>query len=101
MRQAAPGNDPLPLDEHSCPALARGVRLKSDPRTGEPILLFPEGVLHLSETASSIVSRCDGRLTVAGLLASLAEDFEAPPEVLRQDVLDCLLELHRRKLMVW
>lgn len=39
------------IDEQSHPALAAGVRMQMDATTGEPILLFPEGVLHLNATA--------------------------------------------------
>jgi coenzyme PQQ biosynthesis protein PqqD len=88
------------LDLQSRPGLARGVRLQNDPATGELVLLFPEGVLHLSETAREIVTRCDGRETVSGVIASLATEYSAEPETLRADVLECLLELQRRKLIV-
>lgn len=90
----------MSLSEQSQPSLARGVRLQSDATTGELVLLFPEGVLHLSETAREILTRCDGRETVSGIIASLAEEYAAEPETLRSDVLECLLNLHQRKLVV-
>jgi coenzyme PQQ biosynthesis protein PqqD len=89
-----------PLDEQSRPNLARGVRLKTDVKTGEPMLLFPEGVLYLSETASEILARCDGKRTVSNILDSLAEEYEVTAETLREDVLDCLSDLYQRKLVV-
>ena len=85
----------------SSPSLARGVRLETDRSNGEPVLLFPEGVLHLSETAMAIVGQCDGLANVGQIITALAEQYEVAPDVLRQDVLDCLAELHGRKLMVW
>ena len=88
------------LDEESCPRLARGVRLHTDAKTGDPILLFPEGVLYLSETAQEILSRCDGSKTVAGILSALSADYEVDPDTLRQDVLDCFSDLYQRKLVV-
>ena len=51
------------MDQQSRPALARGVRLRNDPITGEPVLLFPEGVLPLDDTTHDIVSRCSGEST--------------------------------------
>ncbi len=89
-----------PSDD-SRPALARGVRLQTDAATGEPVLLFPEGVLHLSETAAAIVRGCDGSASVAMIIERLAEEYEAEPGALRQDVLDCLADLGQRKLIVW
>ena len=88
------------LDEESFPRLARGVRLHTDAKTGDPILLFPEGVLYLSETAQEILSRCDGSKTMADIVSALAADYEVDPETLRQDVLDCLSDLYQRKLVV-
>lgn len=88
------------LDEQSRPRLARGVRLHTDAKTGDPILLFPEGVLYLSETAQEILSRCDGTKTMADILLALAADYEVDPDTLRQDVLDCLSDLYQRKLVV-
>lgn len=89
-----------PLDEQSRPGLARGVRLQTDVKTGEPVLLFPEGVLYLSETANEILSRCNGVQTVSGILSALAEEYDVSPETLREDVLDCLNDLYQRKLVV-
>jgi pyrroloquinoline quinone biosynthesis protein D len=88
------------LDEQLSPRLARGVRLQTDPQNGEPILLFPEGVLYLSQTANEILIRCDGHNTIAGLISKLVEEYEADSETLRKDVLDCLLDLQQRKLVV-
>jgi pyrroloquinoline quinone biosynthesis protein D len=89
------------LDHQTRPALARGVRLQTDTTTGEPLLLFPEGVLYLSTTAQAIVARCDGQRTIAAILASLAAEYEEDAATLGRDVIDCLDELRRRKLLVF
>jgi coenzyme PQQ biosynthesis protein PqqD len=89
------------LDLQSRPALARGVRLQAGASTGEPVLLFPEGVLHLNPTAHDIVSRCDGQRTTEAIIASLADEYEVAGEMLRGDVIDCLRELQQRKLLVF
>jgi len=96
------GHQPAhPVDGQFRPALARGVRLQTDASTGEAVLLFPEGVMHLNPTANAIVSRCDGQQTAEVILASLADEYEVPRDVLQVDVLDCLEELHRRQLLVF
>jgi coenzyme PQQ biosynthesis protein PqqD len=89
------------FDEQNRPGLARGVRLQSDVKTGEPVLLYPEGVLYLSETAYDIVSRCNGEQTISNIISSLAREYEVEQETLQQDVLDCLKDLHQRKLVVF
>lgn len=104
-----PANEPnsgghgtvYPIDLQSRPTLARGVRLQIDVSSGEPVLLFPEGVLHLNPTAHDIVSRCDGQRTTEAIVASLADEYEADGGMLRGDVLDCLRDLHQRNLLVF
>ena len=80
------------------PRLARGVRLQTDPKTGNSVLLFPEGVLELNETAQEIVTRCDGR-TVAEIVQALAEEYDADPQMLGADVRETLADLQQRKLI--
>lgn len=87
------------ITDQSRPALARGARLSTDKQTGEPILLFPEGVVQLSTTAHAILQQCDGRATIGAIVAALAGEFEADPAVLRDDVLECLTYLQGRKLV--
>ena len=89
------------VDEQTRPSLARGVRVQIDPKTQEPMLLFPEGAVYLSETAHAIVTRCAGELTAQAIIDSLASEYETDSEALRQDVLDCLSDLHQRKLLVF
>lgn len=86
--------------DHSRPALARGTRLATDQKTGEPMLLFPEGVVHLSATAEAILRRCNGQANLGEIVTALADEFEADPSVLRNDIRECLSQLHRRKLIV-
>jgi len=80
------------------PRLARGVRLQTDSKTGNSVLLFPEGVLELNETAQDIVTRCDGR-TVGEVIQTLAEEYEVDPKLLAADVREILGDLQRRKLI--
>ena len=89
------------LTDQSRAALARGVRLRSDPLTGEPLLLFPEGVLPLDATTRDILLRCTGDLTLSGLLLALSEEYEAEPDILRADVVQCLTQLRQEMLVVW
>jgi len=80
------------------PTLARGVRFQTDSKTGNSVLLFPEGVLELNETAQDIVTRCDGR-TVSQIIQALAEEYDVDPEMLGADVREALVDLQRRKLI--
>jgi pyrroloquinoline quinone biosynthesis protein D len=80
------------------PTLTRGVRLQTDPKTGNSVLLFPEGVLELNETAQEILTRCDGR-TVSEIIQALAEEYDACSHMLADDVRETLADLQRRKLI--
>jgi pyrroloquinoline quinone biosynthesis protein D len=88
-----------PPDLLSRPALASRVMLRSDPATGEPVLLYPEGVLVLNGTAHEIVMRCDGQTTVQALVDSLSLLYKADPEKLQGDALACLQSLSQRQLL--
>jgi pyrroloquinoline quinone biosynthesis protein D len=80
------------------PTLARGVRLQTDSKTGNSVLLFPEGVLELNETAQEILAHCDGR-TVSEIIRALAEEYDIDLEMLAADVGETLADLQRRKLI--
>ena len=80
------------------PQLAKGVRLQIDSITGKSVLLYPEGILELNETAHDILSRCDGR-SVAAIVQGLAEQYEADADALAADVRETLADVHQRKLI--
>jgi len=91
----------MDIEGHQCPALLRGVRLQLDPQTGQPMLLFPEGVMHLSNTAQEILLLCDGKTPLETLIRGLAEVYEVDPSTLRRDVRECLLQLAEHHLVSW
>jgi coenzyme PQQ biosynthesis protein PqqD len=81
-------------------SLAPGVRLQTDRITGEPMLLSSEGVLMLNATAQAIVERCDGSASAEAIATALAQEYEADVAELRTDVLECLENLHSRRLLL-
>jgi coenzyme PQQ biosynthesis protein PqqD len=89
----------ISMDAQSRPALARGVRLRNDPITGEPVLLFPEGVLPLDAAMHDILIRCSGQATVASIILSLVEEYETDPKTVGADVCECLAQLRQRMLV--
>ena len=89
------------IDQQQCVSLAPGVRLQTDPATGNDVLLYPEGILILNETAREIVTRCDGKTTIAQIVAALAAEYESPPAELESDISECLDDLRRQKLIVF
>ncbi|MGH3944115.1 MAG: pyrroloquinoline quinone biosynthesis peptide chaperone PqqD, partial [Pseudonocardiaceae bacterium] len=79
------------------PQLRRGVRVGTDPLSDETVLLFPEGVLLMNETAAAVVRQCDGSRTVAAVLRSVGEVYD---EVAVEDVLALLQDLVAQGLLV-
>jgi pyrroloquinoline quinone biosynthesis protein D len=80
------------------PRLTRGVRLQIDETTGKTVLLFPEGILELNETAGKILTRCDGR-TLNSIAGALAEEYEIDLATLAADVREIVADLQRRRLV--
>jgi hypothetical protein len=54
----------------------------------------------LNETGQAIWRKLDGRRTLRGVAAELAGEFDAPLEVLEQDVLGLIGELASRRMVV-
>ena len=80
------------------PSLVKGVRLQIDSARGKSVLLYPEGIVELNETAQEILSRCDGR-TLGEILCELAKEYEVDSNALAADVRGTLSDLQRRKLI--
>jgi len=86
------------LSDDAQPRLAGGVRLEIDGTTGKGVLLFPEGILELNETAQEIVTRCDGR-PLNEIVLGLAREYDVDLDILAADVRETLADLQRRKLV--
>ncbi|MGH3870996.1 MAG: pyrroloquinoline quinone biosynthesis peptide chaperone PqqD [Pseudonocardiaceae bacterium] len=79
------------------PRLRRGVRTGTDPLSGETVLLFPEGVLLMNETAAAVIRHCDGCRSVADVLQSVGEVYD---DVAVAEVLSLLQDLIVQGLLV-
>lgn len=79
------------------PQLRRGVRTGTDPLTGGAVLLFPEGVLMLSETAAAVIRQCDGSRSVAEVVRALGEMYD---DVVGEEVMSLLRDLLTQRLLV-
>ena len=90
--------DATTISDLARPNLAKGVRLQMDSATGKSVLLYPEGIVELNETAHEVLSRCDGR-TLGEIISELAEEYEAHRAAIAADVNETLEDLQRRKLI--
>lgn len=69
----------------SRPRVASGFRLQWEPAQQCHVLLYPEGMVKLNQSAGEILKRCDGASDVATIVTQLEEAFHA--NGLRDDVL--------------
>ena len=89
---------PIEIADSAQPRLAKGVRVQTDSATGKSVLLFPEGIVELNETAHEILSRCDGR-TLSEIVRELAREYDSDLAALAADVRETLADLQQRKLI--
>ena len=60
----------------SCrPALAHGMRLQWEAAQEAHVLLYPEGMVKLNNSAGAIMSRCDGVRTLGDIVADLERTY--------------------------
>lgn len=81
------------------PRLVAKARLQTDRVSGEPVLLYPEGVVLLNTTGKAILCFCDGTRTFPALLASLAAEYHTLASQLESDVSTFLFKLYRQSLI--
>lgn len=79
------------------PRLRRGVRTGTDPLGDRPILLFPEGILFLNDTAAAVIGHCDGSRTVADVMHTIGAIYDG---VDGNDILTLVQDLVAQRLMV-
>ena len=83
------------LAPESWPRLVIGAALRADPRRGGDVLLLPERIVRLSESATRIVRLCDGTRQVSTVIEELVAEYGAPEQIERE-VNAFLLEVTRR-----
>lgn len=83
-----------PLVAADVPSIPARFRLQWEPAQSAFVLLYPEGMVKLSPSASEIVKRVDGRATIEEIMRSLEAAF--PAADLRSDVLEFLNAAYER-----
>ena len=75
-------------------AIKHGARLQWEEVQQAWVLLYPEGMVKLSESAAEILRRVDAKTSVTELLQSLSEAY--PGADLRADVIELLETAYER-----
>ncbi len=74
---ASPGVATPAADPAARALIASGFRLQWEEAQQAYVLLFPEGLVRLNGTAAAILTRCDGRRTIAGIIDELEQLYAA------------------------
>ena len=64
------------ISERAVPVVGRGFRLQFEPAQEAHVLLYPEGMVKLNNSAAAIMTRCDGVRTVADIVADIERTYE-------------------------
>jgi pyrroloquinoline quinone biosynthesis protein D len=83
----------------STPALPGYVRIQFDEVRQKHVAMAPEKLYWPDEIGVAILSKCDGTRSVAEITALLANDYEAPQEVIFNDVLEFVQEWSDKLLL--
>lgn len=75
MNAAAPLSQ-AGLPQASLPRLSRRLRMQYESAQSRWVLLYPEGMVQLNDSAAEILRRCDGRHTVPDIVSELEALFD-------------------------
>ena len=65
------------IDLSSKPKLAKLFRMQYEEAQQNWVLLYPEGMVKLNQSASEILKRCDGERDVRAIVTDLEQTFNA------------------------
>jgi pyrroloquinoline quinone biosynthesis protein D len=85
-------NESINLPER--PRLSRRFRLQFEEAQSRWVLLYPEGMVQLNDSAAEILKRCDGQRSLAAIVEELETAFSAHD--LKPQVVSLLEEGQRR-----
>ncbi len=83
----------------SRPRIAPGYRLQWEDAQAAHVLLYPEGMIKLNQSAGEILKRCDGERTLAEITADLEQAFQASD--LAADVSAFIEMAGQQRWLVW
>jgi pyrroloquinoline quinone biosynthesis protein D len=86
-------------DPASRPAVGSGFRLQWEPAQDCYVLLYPEGMVKLNQSAGEILSRCDAQRSVADIVSDLEQAFQTTG--LHDEVQAFLRMAYQQKWVRW
>lgn len=80
--------------------MPRHIKLRHDPGRGRWIILAPERVFNPDEIAVVVLQRLDGQRSVNDIAEVLSQEYEAPLEVVTNDIVAMLQDLTDKGVLV-
>lgn len=80
--------------------LPRHIKLRHDPGRGRWIILAPERVFNPDETAVEVLKLIDGQRSVSAIAEALSQEYQAPLEVVTNDILAMVQDLADKGVLV-
>ncbi len=85
------------ISDTNRPILASKARVKWDPVRQKHLLLFPEGLLVLNQTAHEIITMCNGKNKVITIVNSLGDRYKTHVDT---DIRELLSRLVEKRLLL-
>ena len=89
----------MPATPQTVPRIGHGFRLQWEPAQSCHVLLYPEGMVKLNQSAGEILKRCDGARSAAEIVADLETAFGATG--LERDVLAFIDIACEQRWLAW
>jgi len=64
------------IDQSQVPDIQTGYRLQHEESQQAWVLLYPEGMVKLNDSAAEILKRCDGKRNIEQIVSQLETDFD-------------------------
>lgn len=82
------------LDLSIIPTWRQGYRFQFEPAQDAYVLLYPEGMIKLNQSASAIAQHIDGKNSIAEIIQNVKAVFGDIPEI-EQDIIEYMLVAQR------
>lgn len=80
--------------------MPRHIKLRHDAGRDRWVILGPERVFNPDDTAVEVLQRFDGQRSVNDIAEALSQEYQAPLEVITNDILEMLQDLTDKGVLV-
>ncbi len=88
------------VNDASRPKMPRHVRLQMNELRDRWVVLAPEKVMWPDPVSVDVLQLCDGELSLGAIVEKLAVDYNAPPEVIKTDVMEFVQDWTDKRLLI-